>query len=70
MIDEGKPVGLRSRCEGSQRVEPGHLNEEPAVEQELLAMLKPCPDDVLKIWPVGRAVGNVKNKGSGLVLPI
>jgi hypothetical protein len=49
MIDEGKPEGLRSRCEGSQRVEPGHLNEEPAVEQELLAMLKPCPDDVLKI---------------------
>jgi hypothetical protein len=36
------------------------LGEEPASEAELLAPLKPCPDDALKIWPVGKAVGNVK----------
>ncbi|MGA9007502.1 MAG: hypothetical protein WB495_11600 [Xanthobacteraceae bacterium] len=29
----------------------------------MLALLKPCPDDALKIWPVGKAVGNVKNTG-------
>ncbi len=29
------------------------LGEEPATEEELMALLKPCPDDVLKIWRVG-----------------
>jgi hypothetical protein len=29
----------------------------------------PCPDDVLKIWPVDAAVGNVKNNGPELALP-
>jgi hypothetical protein len=29
----------------------------------------PCPDDVLKIWPVDAAVGNVKNNGLELALP-
>jgi putative SOS response-associated peptidase YedK len=31
---------------------PKWLGEEPASEQELLALLKPCPDEALKIWPV------------------
>jgi putative SOS response-associated peptidase YedK len=48
---------------------PKWLGEVPATEDELMAMLKPCPDDVLKIWPVGKAVGNVKNKGSDLCSP-
>jgi len=39
------------------------LDEELTTEEELLALLKPCPDDVLKIWPVSKAVGNVKNTG-------
>jgi putative SOS response-associated peptidase YedK len=26
-------------------------------------MLKPCPDESLKIWPVNKMVGNVRNKG-------
>jgi putative SOS response-associated peptidase YedK len=46
------------------------LSEEPATEEELLAMLKPCADDMLKIWPVAKAVGNVRNKGAELVLPL
>jgi putative SOS response-associated peptidase YedK len=29
---------------------PKWLGEEPASEQELLALLKPCPDEALKIW--------------------
>src|SRR5271167_4834791 len=45
---------------------PKWLGEEAATDDELLALLKPCPDDVLKIWPVGKAVGNVKNTGSQL----
>ena len=29
----------------------------------MLVMLKPCPDEALKIWPVDKRVGNVRNKG-------
>jgi putative SOS response-associated peptidase YedK len=46
------------------------LGEEPATQDELLALLKPCPDDVLKTWPVNKAVGNVRNKGPQLTQPI
>ena len=30
-----------------------------ATDEELLAMLKPSPDQVLKVWPVDKKVGNV-----------
>jgi putative SOS response-associated peptidase YedK len=46
------------------------LGEDPATNDELLAILKPSPDDVLKVWPVDKKVGNVRNKGAELVLPI
>jgi putative SOS response-associated peptidase YedK len=46
------------------------LGEVPATEEELLPLLKPCPDDVLKIWPVDKKVGNVRNTGSELILPV
>jgi putative SOS response-associated peptidase YedK len=46
------------------------LGEEPAAEEELLAMLKPCPDESLKIWPVNKMVGNVRNKGPQLAMPL
>ncbi len=46
------------------------LGEEQTTEEELLAMLKPCPDDVLKIWPVGKAVGNVRNRGPQLAMAV
>jgi putative SOS response-associated peptidase YedK len=36
----------------------------------LLAMLKPCPDESLKIWPVNKMVGNVRNKGPQLAMPL
>lgn len=49
---------------------PKWLGEEPASNEELLAMLKPCPDEWLKVWPVDKKVGNVRNKGAELVLPI
>jgi hypothetical protein len=43
---------------------------EPATEQELLALLRPSPDEWLKIWPVDNKVGNVRNTGAELKLPI
>jgi putative SOS response-associated peptidase YedK len=49
---------------------PKWLGEEPATEQELLTLLKPCPDEALKIWPVDKAVGNVRNTGPQLVRPL
>jgi putative SOS response-associated peptidase YedK len=49
---------------------PKWLGEEPASEQELLGLLKPCPDEALKIWPVDKIVGNVRNNGPQLILPV
>ena len=49
---------------------PKWLGEAPASEEDLLALLKPCSDEALKIWPVDKAVGNVKNNGSQLILPV
>jgi putative SOS response-associated peptidase YedK len=46
------------------------LGEEEATEAELLAMLEPCPDEALKVWPVDKAVGNVRNKGAQLITPL
>ena len=46
---------------------PKWLGEEPASEQELLALLKPCPDEALKIWPVDKMVGNARNNGPQLI---
>jgi putative SOS response-associated peptidase YedK len=33
-------------------------------------MLIPCPDDRLTAQPVGRAVGNVRNEGPELIVPV
>jgi putative SOS response-associated peptidase YedK len=49
---------------------PKWLGEEPASEQELLVLLRPCQDDALKIWPVDKMVGNVKNNGPQPTLPV
>jgi putative SOS response-associated peptidase YedK len=49
---------------------PKWLGEESATEQELLALLRPCPDDSLKIWKVNNKVSNVKNNGPELILPL
>jgi putative SOS response-associated peptidase YedK len=49
---------------------PKWLGEEVANEDELLALLKPCREEWLKIWPVAKMVGNVKNNGAQLVTPV
>jgi putative SOS response-associated peptidase YedK len=45
------------------------LNPE-AEAAELHALLKPCPDEWLKIFEVGPAVGNVRNDGPELIEPV
>jgi putative SOS response-associated peptidase YedK len=49
---------------------PKWLGEEPSSEGELLAILKPCADEALKVWRVDRMVGNVKNNGAHLAIPV
>ena len=49
---------------------PKWLGEEPATDEELLAMLRPSLHQALNIWPVDKKVGNVRNKGAELALPI
>ena len=49
---------------------PKWLGEEPASEQDLLALLRPCRDEALKIWSVDKMVGNVKNNRPQLILPV
>jgi hypothetical protein len=36
----------------------------------LLALLKPCPDEALKVWAVSKPLGNVKNTGPQLAVAI
>jgi putative SOS response-associated peptidase YedK len=48
---------------------PAWLGEESATPARLLSLLKPY-EGQLKIWPVDRRVGNVRNKGAELALPI
>ena len=49
---------------------PKWLGEQPATEDELKALLVPCPAEAVKIWPVHKRVGNVKNDGRELVDPV
>jgi putative SOS response-associated peptidase YedK len=49
---------------------PKWLGEDPATEHELLEMLKPCAGEALKIWPVAKMVGNVKNNSARLLMPV
>jgi hypothetical protein len=47
-----------------------HYGDVRAGDQELLALLRPCPDDRLKIWRIDNKVGNVRNTGPELILPL
>ena len=49
---------------------PKWLGEVPATEDELVSLLKPCPDDALRIWKVDRRVGNVRNNSPELALRV
>jgi hypothetical protein len=45
---------------------PKWFSEEPATPDELYALLKSSPNETLKVWPVDKSVGNVRNKGPQL----
>jgi putative SOS response-associated peptidase YedK len=33
-------------------------------------LLRPAPEDVLRLWPIDKKVGNVRNDGPDLIEPI
>src|SRR6185295_18578124 len=43
------------------------LGEEAANENMLLSLLRPFAAERMTLWPVGKAVGNVKNEGAELI---
>ena len=47
-----------------------HRVEELVEASMVLALLKPCQDEFLKIWPVDKMIGNVRNNGPQLILPV
>jgi putative SOS response-associated peptidase YedK len=55
----------------AERDWPKWLSEEPATPNELKALLVPCPDEALKMWPVNRQkIGNVRNKSPEVAEPV
>jgi putative SOS response-associated peptidase YedK len=49
---------------------PAWLGEVPATPEELQAMLKPYPAELMRMWPVDRRVGNPRNTGPDLILEV
>ena len=49
---------------------PLWLGEESASPAELFALLRPSPAELMRAYPVGPAVGNVKNDRPGLLDPV
>lgn len=48
----------------------GMLGETPVPPDDLLSLLRPCPDEWLKTWPASKDVGNVANNRPDLWEPI
>lgn len=49
---------------------PKWLGEDPSSPEQLKALLVPCPDAKLKLWPVAREkIGNVRNKDADVAKP-
>jgi putative SOS response-associated peptidase YedK len=46
------------------------LREEDASQEELKAMLRPAPGELMESFPVGASVGNVKNNSASLIEPV
>jgi putative SOS response-associated peptidase YedK len=49
---------------------PLWLGEEDAGPKELFALLQPYPAELMRAYPIGSAVGNVKNDEPGLLDPL
>ena len=46
------------------------LGQEPVDPLRLLSLLRPFPAEQMEAYPVGTAVGNVKNDEPGLLVPV
>jgi putative SOS response-associated peptidase YedK len=46
------------------------LGEEDGAPERLHDLLHPCPEHLIRLYPVGPAVGNVKNDDAGLLEPL
>jgi putative SOS response-associated peptidase YedK len=46
------------------------LGEEEASADDLRSLLRPYPYEPMRVYPIGPAVGNVKNEGPELIAPI
>jgi putative SOS response-associated peptidase YedK len=49
---------------------PAWLGEREADQDELRALLKPAPNELLHLWPVSKRVGSVKNNDASLSEPV
>ena len=49
---------------------PLWLGERDAPPDELLALLVPYPAELMRVYPIGPAVGNVRNDEPGLLDPL
>src|SRR5437763_186669 len=49
---------------------PLWLGESEASPEELLALLRPYPAELMRVYPIGPAVGNVRNDEPGLLDPV
>ena len=49
---------------------PAWLGETPAGAADLKALLRPYPSEDLTMWPIDKAVGNVRNDGPELIKPV
>jgi putative SOS response-associated peptidase YedK len=49
---------------------PLWLGEIPAEPAALKAVLRPCPSEILTLWPVSPRVGNVRNNDPALLAPL
>jgi putative SOS response-associated peptidase YedK len=49
---------------------PAWLGEAAADEAALKGLLRPYPSERMKLWPVGRAIGNSRNDGPELAEPL
>ena len=58
------PVNL-DRCDWAR-----WLGVEPATPEALLGMLRPCPPERMRAYPIAPRVNSVKNDDPGLIDPL
>ena len=65
-----RPIHERMPVILPQATWPLWLGEAEASLDELLALLVPYPAELMRVYPIGKGVGNVKNDEPGLLEPI